>query len=92
MEFNEYFHDLLILHEFEILRHILHKKKTHILLSICTVRFFIAHNIACTCVDCGQEFESLKELEEHETKHQNLLITDKPTTTDITDNPMYSIE
>jgi len=32
------------------------------------------------------------ELEEHETKHQNLLRTDNPTTTDITDNPMYSIE
>jgi LYAR-type C2HC zinc finger len=25
-----------------------------------------------SCVDCGQEFESREELEEHETKHQNL--------------------
>ena len=44
------------------------------------------------CVDSSREFELLKELEEHETKHQNLLRTDNPTTTDITDNPMYSIE
>jgi DNA-directed RNA polymerase subunit RPC12/RpoP len=25
-----------------------------------------------SCVDCGQEFESREELEEHETKHQDL--------------------
>ena len=25
-----------------------------------------------SCVDCGQEFESREEFEEHETKHQNL--------------------
>ena len=25
-----------------------------------------------SCVDCGQEFESREESEEHETKHQNL--------------------
>ncbi len=24
------------------------------------------------CVDCGQEFRSREELDEHETKHQNL--------------------
>jgi hypothetical protein len=30
-----------------------------------------------SCVDCGQEFESLKELEEHEAKHQNLTRTDR---------------
>ena len=24
------------------------------------------------CADCGREFESLKELEEHGTKHQHL--------------------
>jgi hypothetical protein len=45
-----------------------------------------------SCVDCGQEFGSREQLEEHETKHQNLLRTDKPTTTDVIDNPMYSIE
>jgi len=26
-----------------------------------------------SCVDCGQEFESREQLEEHETMHQNLL-------------------
>jgi hypothetical protein len=31
-----------------------------------------------SCVDCGQEFGSREQLEEHETKHQNLLRTDKP--------------
>jgi hypothetical protein len=30
-----------------------------------------------TCVDCNQEFATHKELEEHETKHQNLLKTDR---------------
>lgn len=35
-----------------------------------------------SCVDRGQDFESLKELEEHETKYQNLLRTDKAITTD----------
>jgi hypothetical protein len=29
-----------------------------------------------SCVDCGQEFGSREQLEEHETKHQNLLRTD----------------
>ena len=30
-----------------------------------------------SCVDCGQKFESRDELEEHETKHQNLSRTDR---------------
>lgn len=28
---------------------------------------------AFSCIDCGQEFDWWKELEEHETKHQALL-------------------
>jgi hypothetical protein len=39
---------------------------------------------AFSCVDCGQEFESRKELEEHETKHQNLSRTDRPSHLDVT--------
>ena len=35
-----------------------------------------------SCVDCGQDFESLKELEEQETEYQNLLRPDKAITTD----------
>jgi hypothetical protein len=30
-----------------------------------------------SCVDCGQEFESREELEDHETKHESLLKTKK---------------
>ena len=30
-----------------------------------------------SCVDCDQEFATRKELEEHETKHQDLLKTDR---------------
>jgi LYAR-type C2HC zinc finger protein len=32
---------------------------------------------AYTCIDCGQEFESLTELAKHESKHQNLSRTDR---------------
>ena len=38
---------------------------------------------AYSCVDCGQEFQTHEELEEHETKHNNLSRTDRPTT-DVT--------
>jgi hypothetical protein len=34
-------------------------------------------NTNYTCVDCDQEFATRKELDEHETKHQNLLKTDR---------------
>jgi hypothetical protein len=34
---------------------------------------------AYSCVDCGQEFQTREELEEHETKHNNLSRTDRPT-------------
>ena len=31
---------------------------------------------AYSCVDCGQEFQTREELEEHEPKHQNMTRTD----------------
>ena len=36
--------------------------------------------VTYSCIDCGQEFESRKELGEHETKHENLSKTDRPRT------------